>query len=175
MNQEIDGVRKVYHYLHNCASGTTDAVRKNDLLVFSLPNPNWQERNVAPEAEYCLQIDPRDQKTLVVFDGHIPAGGLSKNTEVRLIIPRFMTLKTKHQYLRKPRLEEEFIVHYPYNAGCGFFELGIDRYFLLVPKVRICVRRYDNKSFRPIYTFVEITDKKVVIHPNGIIWNTTSY
>lgn len=162
---EINGRRKVYHYLHNMASDATEAVREGDLLVFKLPNPNWQKRDVEPEAEYKLQIDERDQRTLVVFDGHIPWGGLPKNGTV-VFEMRILELCVSEENVRKPNSSEETALWNICDNGKA--TLSINRHFLLLPKSVACVRRYDNKSLRPIYTFVEVNEK-------GVTWRTSSY
>lgn len=174
MSQEIGGKRKVYHYLHNMASGSEDAVREGDFLIFLLPNPNW-ERKTEPFDGYNLRIDPRDRRTLVVFDGHIPCDGLPKQAKVVLSFP-LETLRVSEGNVRQPRPEEEQPLWHVFDDGKNQATICINRYFLLLPKNRIaCLRRYDNKSLRGIYTFIEITDKEVVIQPKGITWRTSSY
>ena len=172
MNQEVDGVRKVYHYLHNIASGLTIGGFSSDKtflvdLPLSKDNPNW--------FPFVLDIDRRDKRTLVVFDGHIPYGGLSKGTSVVLTIPAFAVLRTRFEYLRKKRPEEEN-ENYVWFTGDAFANFAIDRYFLLVPKTTICIRRYDARSFRPIYTFIQVNEKEVrKVQPKGVTWMNSSH
>ena len=139
-----------------------------DLLVFKLPNAYWLSRDVATETEYELQIDPRDQRTLVVFEGRILCNGLPKNGSVILRIP-LPDLKTPEVYVRKPRPEEEGPLWYVYDNSRNEATLRIYRYFLLLPRKSAFLVRYDNKSLRSIYTTMEINKKGVVT------WRTSSY
>lgn len=172
--REINGHEKVFHYLHNMASGSEDAERDGDFLVFNLPNPNW-ERKTEPFAEYKLQIDPRDRRVLMIFDGHIPCDGLPKQGKVVLSFP-VLELKVFKGNVRRPRPEEEQPLWHVFDDGWNKATLQIHRYFLLLPRNQVaCLRRYDDRTLRGIYTFVEITDKEVIIQPKGVYLRTSSY
>src|SRR3989344_8544556 len=170
-------IRNVWHYLHNSASGRADATWVKDLLVFKLPNPDWVERKIAPEAEYGLQIDPRDKRTLVVFDGCIPWGGLPKAGTVNFsfLLER---IAVPIASFRKYRLEEE-----PHFNDSLLLEnkdfkeyasIRIKRHFLLLPKSIACVQLFDNKSLRPIFTFIEIKQQKTKKEEVFVTWRTSS-
>jgi len=173
MNQEVDEKRKVYHYLHNSASGTTIAnllAPEVPILVVNLPVV-IPKLSKTIEIRYQLDIDSRDQRTLVVFDGHIPWGGIPKGGDV--VFLRCMgKIEAPIQSIRKVNIAEEDSLlkfggtAYSDMGACAY--LGIFRYFLLLPKSVSCVRRYDNRSLRPIYTFIEVDEK-------GVTWRNSSY
>ena len=157
MNQEMGGQRKVYHYLHDGASGAVKAEWRDDRLVFVLPN----------QIVSTFDIDSRDQRTVVVFDEHIPWGGLPKNGKVFLKVT-YGDIRVSAENMRKPNFHEEQPLCNIYKNGKNEAILCIYRYFLLLPKSVSCVLRYDNHSLRPIYTFVEVNEK-------GVTWRTSSY
>ena len=160
--------RSVWHYLHNSASGRVDAVINKNSVIFKLPNLNTLSCAIPCDAEYRLPIDLREKRTLVVFDGRILCDGLPKNGSVVLQIS-LLDLRTPEVYVRKPRLEEEGPLWYVYDDGRNEAMLRICRYFLLLPRSNACVVRYDNKSLRSIYTFIEINKKGV------LTWRNSSY
>ena len=156
----MENKRKVYHYLHESASGVVDGEWKNGKFCFTLS-----------EIPYELCIDPRDQRTIVVFDGHIPWGGLPKGDKV-VYISTPIRIETNVQSLRKQNLTEEGsrleFASAAYSGKGTYAYLDICRYALLLPKSVACVRKYDHKSLRPIYTLIEVNEK-------GVTWRTSSY
>lgn len=165
--------RNVYHYLHESASGKVVAKWENwhinppkpesKILVLELPLTFRSTTKIT----YQLNVDPRDQRTLVVFDGHIPWGGLPKNGTVVLEIPT-LELCVPEGNIRKPNPSEETALWNIWDNGKNEATLSIDRYFILLPKSVSCVRRYDARSLRPIYTFIEVNEK-------GVTWRNSSY
>lgn len=168
----MNGKVSVWHYLHGQCHGRADAVREEDLLVFSLPNPKDAS---SPLAEYRLQIDPRDRRTLVVFDGHIPCNGLPGRAEVVFSFP-LPDLKIPVGNLKRSKLDEENPVWHIFDDGKNQATLRIKRYFVLLPNGSFaCVKRYDEKTFRTIYAFIEINDKHLTeMHMPGAILRTSS-
>ncbi|MEK7559756.1 MAG: hypothetical protein AAB522_00430 [Patescibacteria group bacterium] len=149
--------KRVYHYLHGEGFGSVAGEwLENKDFVFSIS-----------DRSYCFHIvDPRDQRTLVVFDGHIPWGGLPRGASIVGVIPGTF-IRTQKEHVRKPMLWEEERLH-AFNIKNNRVELFINRYLLLLPKSVACVRRYDSRSLRPIYTFIEVSEK-------GVIWRNSSY
>ena len=159
--------RKIYHYLHKSASGTTIGEWQDKKFCFTLPVPLESKENV----EIVLKnIDQIDHRKLIVFDGHLPWGGLPKNA--KLVDRSSFMISTRKELVRKHGTEEDVG---PSGISCPFLDsenkkvhMTIYRYKLLLPKSVSCVLRYDHKSLRPIYTFIEINEK-------GVTWRTSSY
>ena len=169
--------RKVFHYLHNSASGTAIAkldtnlfVPEISIFVVRLPLVTPELSNTI-EIRYQLDVDSRDQRTFVIFDGHIPWGGLPKGGDV-VFSKQIGKIEAPIQSIRKVNIvEEESLLKFGGTAYSGmgaYAYLDIFRYFLLLPKSVSCVRRYDNRSLRPIYTFIEVDEK-------GVTWRNSSY
>lgn len=170
----MESKRKVYHYLHNSASGVAEGEWKNGKFCFSLPPISALPKttvNADSLENHELAVDPRDQRTLIVFDGHIPWGGLPKSGDV-VYISTSVTMGASIQSLRKQNhAEEEPRLKFASTAYSGkgaYAYLDIYRYAFLLPKSVSCIRRYDPRSLRPIYTFIEVNEK-------GVTWRTSSY
>lgn len=166
--------RKIYHYLHNSASGCVEGEWKNGKLCFVLPLiPAFSKATVNADSleKYQIAVDPRDQRTLVVFDGHVPWGGLPKGGDFVNVL-KSISIKTPVQSLRKQNHREEDsrlkFASAAYSGKGAYVYLDIYRYVFLLPKSVSCVRKYDSRSLRPIYTFIEINEK-------GVTWRTHSY
>lgn len=159
--------RIVYHYLHESSSGVSTAEWQEGDKKFFLSLPALEDG----EQNYLLEIDPRDRRTLIVFDGHIPWGGLPKNSKVVLSIESLGFIKTPTENVRRHKNAEEckpFAVHRFTDCERKDIHLLLSRHFLLLPKSVSCVRKYDHKSLRPIYTFIEVDER-------GVTWRTSSY
>ena len=155
--------RKVYHYLHNSASGATDAEWKTEKLIIKLPDLLGNERM------WDITVDPRDQRTLVVFDGHIPWGGIPKGGDIVFSSYNIQSICTNVKNMRKPRFEEEARTEcFSFQNGSEIAVLPIKRNFLLLPKSTACVRKYRADSLSPIYVMIEINEK-------GVTWRNSSY
>lgn len=154
--------RKVYHYFHNMSFGSTEVEEEEG------GNLRFRPLVGIGMESYNLPVDPRDKRTLVAFDGHIPWGGIPKSGSVVGLF-KLPLLVTPIQSLRKHKEPEEqrYDDYFLYLNATSVF-LMINRYFLLLPKSVACVRKYDSKSFRPIYVFIEVNEK-------GVTWRTSSY
>ena len=179
--------KRVYHWLHENNQGSVDAKWESEFvfLEFELPNTIKDEVNKRLEAEIGLKkadleyrlrsIDPRDQRTLVAFDGHIPWGGLPKGGDI-VGVQTLETIDVPKESIRKHRMHEEpssqISFYRPEIYGVEMekqrAEIHLKRYLLLLPKGIACVRKYRADSLSPIYVFIEVDEK-------GVTWRTSSY
>lgn len=76
---EPNGGRKVFHLLHGQQAGVCVGVRDGALIKVFLPRIYPNDK---PKWEEVLFIDPRDQRTLVVFDGLLLPNGLPRGSSI---------------------------------------------------------------------------------------------
>ncbi len=161
--------RKIYHYLHDSASGVTIGKLQNEKLIFCLPSL-FSLPGATVLGEYNFYFDPREKRALIFFDGHLPWGGLPKNSKVTMWGKTIIS--TPIQSVRKDRIEEETG---PSGKNCPFLvdqekktmSLWIERYLLYLPKSRSVVRKYRADSLSPIYVMIEVNEK-------GVTWRNSS-
>ena len=122
-------------------------------------------------SEYRLNVDERDQRALVVFDGEVLFGGLPKNTTI-VHVESIGTIYCPAKQMRKEMMFPYFAFPKYYDEGA---KVGIElqRYFILLPSCVAIVRKYRQKNLMPIYVLICVhngQDGKKIVE-----WQTTSY
>lgn len=120
---------------------------------------------------FIYQIDPRDQRVLVVFDGFWVTGGLPKNN---LVLDRrhHGGLSIKKENFEEP---EDYTVqpNYMYNDNCckncsDGVAIPLKRWFILLPSCIAVVYRFRPKSLSPQGVIIKVE--------NGVArFETTTY
>src|SRR3989344_4166626 len=130
--------RRAHHLLYEQPHGCSIIRRENDKEV----------RVDIPGSTVLLPIDVRDQRTLVIFDGFIVAGGLPRNHLV-VVLEKVLDFE---------------------NMEKGTRSISADhwRYFVLLPSCRAVVFRYRPKSLSPQGVVIEVSKGRVE-------FKTTSY
>lgn len=165
MNADVNlegAVVYAWHYLHNTRQGKVpiDWVNVARATV-DLPDL------LGVEHVYVLERDRRERRTLVVFDGHIPWGGLPKGSSV-IFADRLGEVTAAATPVRQQRIEEEACVHrFSERNGRTYAVLDLWRYFVLLPSSRALVRRYHSESLAPQYLFIEVKKGMVTWHTSS--------
>lgn len=152
----------VHHVLHDKWYGRTKAIRVDEkCIAVCLPDLHGEEY------VHVISMDARDKRTLFVFDGGIPSGGLPK---AGVVVRYFQIgqLRTHFRNIRKSKVGED----QPLFRIDGI-EAVIDlkRNFLLLPHGQLLARTYRSRSFSPRYLFVRV-DKRST--PERVTILTTS-
>jgi hypothetical protein len=159
--------RLVHHYLHNMAIGAVSCNRLNDKsLACVLPNGD----------AYELEVDHRDHKNIVVFDGELLHSGLPRNSTVLYIgasqIANQQTIACPSAKMRRDP-EYPYVAHPQYDIVDGGKSIEVKRYFLLLPSCSAVVRKFRNDSLSPIYVIINSFYNE---HGKGVVeWRTSSY
>ena len=124
-----------------------------------------------PGSTVLLPIDVRDQRTLVIFDGFIVAGGLPRNHLV-VVLEKILDLSVPTgQFRISCELGAETPQVFDFeNMEKGTRSISADhwRYFVLLPSCRAVVFRYRPKSLSPQGVVIEVSKGRVE-------FKTTSY
>lgn len=148
-----NGQRFCYHHLQNSIHGKVNAKRVNNVpgdVNVSLPNDM---------IESCtIQINPRDKRVLVCFDGDIPSGGLPKGSTVLMTLPVMsrlatspLTCHTANVYKQRDSREDK-----PrYTVVGNQAQQLIKRHFILLKTGRAIFRKY-KETLQPTYLIVDV-------------------
>lgn len=153
-------VQKAHVFLHDSAITTA--------TVWSLEQGKFQV--TLNDQHYQLEIDPRDRRVLVIFDGEILFGGLPKNATVLKEVD--LPCLTERSCIMRA-LPEHHETAVPDYENCGEHTvLLIKRYFILLPSCRAIVRKYKMPGLRPAYVTIVVQNAK---HGKQVEWLPTSY
>ena len=153
--------RRAHHLLYEQPHGCSIIRRENDKEV----------RVDIPGSTVLLPIDVRDQRTLVIFDGFIVAGGLPRNHLV-VVLEKILDLSVPTgQFRISCELGADTPQVFDFeNMEKGTRSISADhwRYFVLLPSCRAVVFRYRPKSLSPQGVVIEVSKGRVE-------FKTTSY
>lgn len=134
-----------YHWIQNCAHGKFEIRRKDDGLV----------EVVIGLALYNLDIDIRDTRVLICFDGQIPSGGLPKgSTVIRSEVNPILVCDLARVYKKRDPEEEEPL----YTIKGKKAEQETTRYFILLQTGRAVFRMFKTDTLQPRYLSVDVRD-----------------
>lgn len=153
--------RRAYHFLYEQPHGCFIIKKQNNKQVFV----------DIPGIIGLLPIDFRDQRTLVIFDGFIVAGGLPKNHHV-IKLEKLLDLSVPTGQFRiscEVGADTPQVFDFE-NMETGTRSVSAEhwRYFLLLPSCRAVVFRYRPKSLSPQGVVIEVSKGRVE-------FKTTSY
>jgi len=139
--------RFCYHYLNNEQHGKALVDRINDQQVIV---------DLSTHGVYDLDIDVRDKRVLICFDGGIPSGGLPKGSTVIMAsrLPQNLSCDMKRVYKkRSPYEEEEYYIVRGSQAVQALW-----RNFILLKTARAVFRMYRPDTLQPRYLIVDVHD-----------------
>jgi hypothetical protein len=152
----------IFQYLHESAIDTQLMRRIDDKMVLC---------HLGDGSTYHINVDVRDRRALVVFDGEVLFGGLPKNATI------VHTESIGMIFCREKAMRKESAcpcAAYPkYQYEIGRIGVELSRYFILLPSCKAIVRKYRQKNLSPVYVIICVQDglngKKIVE------WQTTSF
>lgn len=140
-----------WHYLHHASVGRTLLERVNSRQVRCvLPHAL-----TGAEEEYVLNMDERDRRTLVAFDGLLLAGSPRREGECILTADLGMLKVPTGKFLRQRR--EGVIGIAPYAMTTVTASLLIHRHFLLLRWGTFVFAAYDNTNLAPRYLVARVS------------------
>lgn len=120
---------------------------------------------------YALPFDERDTRTLIVFDGRLPYGGLPKGASIIHVegLPR---LVTKHSNFRPAGEYEDEHLPYTRHYAAGGAVTGIyqNRFFVLAPTTKVLFVRFRDRSLFPIFVSADIQKGR----SEEVVWHHVS-
>ncbi len=126
-------------------------VTRENRCVVSLTLPQYRlGTNVDEIKKYTIAVDERDSRSLFVFDGTIPEGGLMRNASIVSIYPQILSASVHEVYRGEGVQWEE-------HGEQALF--GIDRQFILLPSGKALVCCYHKRTLRPRYITVVRTQE----------------
>lgn len=152
----------IFQYLHESAIDT-QVVRRIDEKTVSF--------RLEDGSVYRINVDVRDRRALVVFDGEILFGGLPKNASV-VHAESLGAIFCREKAMRR-ELACSCAAYPKYQYEIGRIGIELCRYFILLPSCKAIVRKYRQKNLAPVYVIICVRDglngKKIVE------WQTTSF
>jgi len=139
--------RFCYYWIQNGGRGKSEVRRESDEVVRVL---------IAPGV-YNLDIDVRDTRTLVCFDGTIPSGGLPKGSTV-IHIEENPRLFCDLERVYKKRDDAEENPLYAVKVEEGEVIQETKRYFVLLLSGRAVFRMFKTDTLQPKYLAVDVKD-----------------
>ncbi len=134
-----------YHWIQNAVHGKSEFRRKDDDLV---------EVNVGL-ALYNLDVDIRDSRVLVCFDGNIPSGGLPKgSTVIRTEVNPILVCDMARVYKKRDENEDDPL----YTTIGTKAEQETTRYFVLLQSGRATFRMFKTDTLQPRYLSVDVRE-----------------
>ena len=138
----------VHYVLNNSTYGKVKATRlSNHSILVRLPDL------AGHDDDYVVPMDIRDRRTLFVFDGDVPNGGIPKRANI-VRRTNIGFLRVPAENVRKSKLGEEPLPYLTFQGKPA--ALLLYRNFLLLPGSRSVVRTYRPKSLSPRYLIIEV-------------------
>ena len=154
---------KIHHYLHESQKGAIEVSRLSSTKIVCLMPGGL--------TEYALDVDERDQRALIVFDGELVYEGLSKNHRVVLSEPLSLKKCPTGQMRKVPDYQ---CLGAPEYIKINEKEMAIKiyRHFILLPSGAAFVRKYRHKGLVPFYVWIDVQMGK---HGPVVEWRTTRF
>ena len=163
---EPEGRRKVFHLLHGQQFGVTWAHRVHYAGNCGKGAPTKYIAFIQPDngSEIHLEIDPRDQRVLVVFDGALLPNGLPRGSDILWRIPRWLRVFEGKAYKqRSTDSEPEKVCDFlPWHEGIDkedgkdYASIKIHRYIVLMKSRTAAFVRFDHNRLAPYYVLINV-------------------
>jgi hypothetical protein len=129
-------------------------VTREDRCSVSIVLPYYNEvLRVDELKKYNLRVDERDHRSLFVFDGTIPVGGLMRGATIVGAYTKMLSVSVHEAY------QGERVMWEQHNDRAL---MGIDRYFVLLPSGKALVCCYHKRNLAPQYISIVRTRESVV-------------